>query len=251
MPVFVKGAAAPLITPVMLLAVPVLFTVTPVVVAMAPAVRLVVVTDRLVSGVVPPTAPAKLVEPVVLVTRVTAPSTVEPKLRLPLLVLVSVVFAPRVTGSLYVCAPVVFTLPPLIAVVPGASVVTLVSAVVPPTAPLKVVAPAVLAVRFTAPLMVEPKVRLPLLVLVSVVFAPSVTALLYVCAPMVVTLPPLIAVVPVAATVRLPSGPTPPTAPLNVVAPEAFTVRLRAEGKAYLRALAMSWPPWPVQPSAP
>ena len=61
-------------------------------------------------------------------------------------------------------------------VLPGASVVTEVSGVMLPTAPLKVVTPAVWTVRPKPPLTVEPRVILPLPVEVSVVSAPSVTA---------------------------------------------------------------------------
>ena len=68
------------------------------------------------------------------------------------------------------------TEPPLSAVVPPASVVTEVSAVAPPIAPPKVVVPPVLAARLNAPLTVLASDRLPDPVLVSVVFAPSVTA---------------------------------------------------------------------------
>ena len=64
----------------------------------------------------------------------------------------------------------------MIAIVPAASVVTLVSAVVPPTTPPKVVVPAVFTVRACAPLTVLAKVTLPEPVLVSVAPAPKVTA---------------------------------------------------------------------------
>ena len=59
----------------------------------------------------------------------------------PLPVLVNTVAAPKVATSLKICAPVVLTIPPLMATVPPTSVVKLVNAVVPPTAPVKVVAP--------------------------------------------------------------------------------------------------------------
>ena len=67
-----------------------------------------------------------------------------------MVVTVKVVSAPKVTLSLYVCAPVVVTLPPLIAVVPAASVVTLLNlspSVALPTAPPKVVVPLSLTVK--------------------------------------------------------------------------------------------------------
>ena len=70
------------------------------------------------------------------------------------------------------------TVAPLRAVLPEASVVTLVTAVpVPPTAPPKVVVPAVLTAKVCAPLIVDANSMLPVLVLVKVVFAPKLTAL--------------------------------------------------------------------------
>ena len=65
--------------------------------AIAPAVSCAVVIVRPVNGV-PPTVPLKVVLPPVLVVRLYAPENVELKSRLPLEVLVSVVFAPKVTA---------------------------------------------------------------------------------------------------------------------------------------------------------
>ena len=65
---------------------------------------------------------------------------------------------------------------PLSDVVPPVFVVTLVSTVVAPTVPPKVVVPPVLIVRAYAPLTVPPNVIAPLDELVSVVAAPRVTA---------------------------------------------------------------------------
>ena len=78
-----------------------------------------------VNGVVAPTAPVKVVSPVLLVVTlsVCAPSTVVANTTLPLDVVLIVVSAPQVTASLYVCAPVVVMLPPLMAVVPPVLVV--------------------------------------------------------------------------------------------------------------------------------
>ena len=59
---------------------------------------------------------------------------------------------------------------------PGASVATLVSGVLEPTAPPKVVVPAVLTASVKAPSTVLPKVMLPPPVEVSVVAAPRTTA---------------------------------------------------------------------------
>ena len=92
----------------------------------------------------------------------------------------SEVSAPRVTASLKVCVPTVDTLPPLMSVLPAASVLRLASRSdaepVPPTAPAKVVVPLSLRVKlrlppldFTALPRVIPKP-------VSVVFAPRITA---------------------------------------------------------------------------
>ena len=63
--------------------------------------------------------------------------------------------------------------PPLMAVLPVAPVVRLVSAVVPPTAAANVVAPEAFSVRSCAPLTVEVNVRLLAL---STALAPRVTA---------------------------------------------------------------------------
>src|SRR6516162_2463922 len=145
----------------------------------------------LVKAVLPPTAPPNVVVPAVLTVRLKAPSTVPPSVTFPDAVEVNVVFAPRLTASLYACAPLVVTLPPLSAVLPAASVVTLVRAELPPTAPPNVVVPAVFTVRLKAPSTVPPNVTFPELIEVNVVFAPRLTASLYDCAPLVVTLPPL------------------------------------------------------------
>ena len=91
-----------------------------------------------------------------------------------------VVFAPKVNASPKVCAPVVRTLPPLINVLPPASVVKLLScspAVALPTAPSSVVVPLSLIVklRFVPSDFTEPRVMpTP----VNVVSAAKVTALL-------------------------------------------------------------------------
>ena len=77
---------------------------------------------------------------------------------------------------LIVCAPVVLMRPPLITTLPPVLVVRLVSAVPLPTAPLKVVTPAVFTVKFLAPSSVLPKVMAPTLLLVNTVSAPSVAA---------------------------------------------------------------------------
>ena len=92
----------------------------------------------------------------------------------------TVVLAPRVTGSLKDCAPVVMTLPPLMSVDPAAFVVKPPRGVVAPTDPVNVVTPAVLTVRLFGPLTVALNVMalsagLTLVLLVSVVFAPTVT----------------------------------------------------------------------------
>ena len=69
-------------------------------------------------------------------------------------------------------------MPPLMATLPEvpASVVKLVSAVLLPTAPLKVVTPEVLTAKICAPFKVLPKVMAPLPVLVNAVATPKVAA---------------------------------------------------------------------------
>src|SRR4051794_7648832 len=110
--------------------------------------------------------------------------------------------------SLNVVAPVVVT--PDVCEVPGASVVRLDNAVLPPTTPFKKVAPPVFTLRDCAPsrtpFTVLPSVIVPALLLVSVVLSASVTGSLNVCAPVVVTAPPLIAVVPTASVVIVLNG---------------------------------------------
>ena len=95
----------------------------------------------------PPTAPPNLVRPLVTTSSDWLPFNVPPKPIVAPSVLVTSVSAPSVTASPKLCAPVVRTEPPFRAVVPAASVVSEVSAVVPPTAPPKLVAPVPLTVR--------------------------------------------------------------------------------------------------------
>ena len=138
----------------------------------------------LVSALEPPTAPPKVVTPLVFTVRACAPLTVEASVTLPVPA-ARIVSAPSVTASLKVCAPVVVTLPPLSAVEPPASVVTLVSAVVPPTAALKVVTPLLSTVRFAPPLTVPVNVTLPepaltVRSLLRLVVLPNTTGLLVV-----------------------------------------------------------------------
>ena len=182
----------------------------------------------LVSAVLAPTTPPKVVTPVVLTDRVCAPFTVPPKVMAPEPLLASVVSAPKVTASLYVCAPLVFTAPPLSATVPGASVVMLVSAALAPTTPLKVVAPAVLTARAFAPFTVLPKEMAPEAELASMVSAPRLTASLKVCAPVVRNRPPLMVVLPPASVVTLVNAVLAPTALPKVVVPAVLTVKLCA-----------------------
>ena len=117
------------------------------------------VVAKEVSAVAPPTMPEYVTVPVPAATvRAYAPSTVEPKLTL-LLVVLSVSAAPKVTAPLYVCAPVVVTLP-FKAIVP-AVVDKEASAVVPPTMPEYVTVPVPAAtVRAFAPLTVVLKLTL-------------------------------------------------------------------------------------------
>src|SRR5262245_21180100 len=188
---------------------------------------------RLVSGVLFPTAPSNSVTPAVFTTRLKAPSTVFPNVTLPEPVEVSVALPVSTTASLYVWAPVVLTIPPLRSVVPGASVVRLVSGVLFPTAPSNSVTPAVFTTRLKAPSTVFPNVTLPEPVEVSVALPVSTTASLYVWAPVVLTIPPLRSVVPGASVVRLVSGVLFPTAPSNSVTPAVFTTRLKAPSTVF------------------
>src|SRR4029450_11909316 len=152
----------------------------------------------LVSAVVPPTVPSNVVTPAVFTARLKAPFTVEPKVTFPAPVEGRIVPAGGTAASLYVWLPVVVPFPPLRSVLPAASVVTLVSAVVPPTVPSNVVTPAVFTVRLNAPFTVEPKVTFPAPVEVRIVPAVSTTASLYVWLPVVVTFPPFRSVRPAA-----------------------------------------------------
>src|SRR5205085_400183 len=108
------------------------------------------------------------------------PSRLPAKVNPPAPLLLKVVrLAATVTGSLKVLtvAPLTLTEVALLpkTVLPAASVVRLVRAVLPPTAGPKVVVPAVLTLRLKAPLTVLARVTLPLPVDVSVVLTPSVT----------------------------------------------------------------------------
>ena len=108
------------------------------------------------------------------------------------------------------------------AVAPPALVVRLVSAVVPPTAPAKVVAPVVFTASVCAPLTVPLKAIAPLPLLASVVAPVSVTASLYVCVPLVVIAPVSCVEPPLpVARLRIPVK----FAPFIVVVPLKFSVR--------------------------
>src|SRR5207237_4377500 len=127
------------------------------------------------------------------------------------------------TAALDAWARVVGHATPLRRVVPAARVVTLVNAVVPPTALSNVVMPAVLTARAKGPLTVLTSVTLPAPVEVRVSLALRMTASLYVWGPVVVTGPPLRSVAPAASVVRLVSAVVPPTAPPKVVVPAVLT----------------------------
>ena len=103
---------------------------------------------RLVRIADPPTAPPKVVVPVVLAVRLNAPLTVSANVIAPLPAS-SRVLAPSVTASLknWLSPLLVLIEPPSMAVVPPALVSRCVSAVFEPTAPLNFVAPVVLASR--------------------------------------------------------------------------------------------------------
>src|SRR5262249_14296729 len=157
-----------------------------------------------------------------------APFTVSANVTLPLPVEVRVIVAPSDTASFKVWAPLVVTDPPFKAVLPATSVVKLLKALVPPTAPPNVVVPPVLMVKPKPPLTVPASVILPDPVDVSAVVAPMVTASLWACAPVVVTDPPPSAVAPAVSVVKLTRALEPPTAPPNVVVPLVLTVKAKA-----------------------
>ena len=143
-----------------------------------------------------------------------------------------VVSVPSVTASLYVCAPVVMTEPPLNCVVPLASVVTdpkpaswdKLSRASLPMAPPKTVAPAcVLTVKenWLPPALstVEANVTLPGPLSSITTSAVSSTGSLNVAEAPFRWMSAAISVVPSALVVSVPKRPVPPTTPPNTVAP--------------------------------
>ena len=102
---------------------------------------------------------------------------------------------------------------------PGASVVIL-ATLIPPAS---VVAPPLFTVRSYNPLAPPFSATAPPPVLVRVVLAPNTAASLYVCAPLVVTVPGS-CTDPPASVVRLARS----TAPPSRVAPDVFTARSNA-----------------------
>ena len=199
---------------------------------------MVPLTDSAPSPVTVSVGPSPSTALPLIVNAFVLPTTV-PKVEMVLPV--SRVVAPKVTASLKVCVPVVVMLPPLIAVVPAASVVMLLSLspavplpTAPPTAPPKLVLPLSLIAKLRLPPLDLTELASVMFTPVSVVSRPKVTASLKVCAPVVRTLPPLMAVVPTASVVRLvsrspsvPSAPEPPTDPPKVVATLSLMVKLR------------------------
>ena len=133
-----------------------MFTVPPLS-AVAPGP--VMFTD--VSRVVPPTAPPKVVVPVVFTWNANPPSSVLASVTAPPPVVSSTTLVPSVTASLNVWAPVVKKFAAFSAVVPPASVLIEVSAVPVPTSPLKVVVPLVFTASANAPLTVPASVTAP------------------------------------------------------------------------------------------
>ena len=133
---------------------------------------------RLIRAAEFPTALIKLVTPSVLTLRVKAPFSVSLNVISPIAVLVRIAFAPSETSSLNVWLPVVFTMPPLISVRPPVFVVRLVNAFVFPTAPPKMVLPAVSIFKSMVPSTVEANSIFAPPELVSVEFVTKLTALL-------------------------------------------------------------------------
>ena len=112
---------------------------------------------------------------------------------------------------------------PASSVLPPASVVRLVSAVVPPTVQRNLVLPPEFTVSACAPSTAWENVMSPPPVLASIASTPSVTASPYVCAPVVRTPPPSV-VLPPALVVRLVNAVVAPTAAPKLVLPPVFTV---------------------------
>ena len=102
-----------------------------------------------------------------------------------------------------------------------------------PTAPVTLIVPEIRPVskvkcRVLAFEIVPPKLIFPLDVVVKTVFDPKVTSSLYICDPVVVTEPPLIAVVPLAFVVKLVKGVDPPIISESVVMPVVLRVKVEA-----------------------
>ena len=161
-----------------------------------------------------PTAPPKVVVPLSLTVSALAPSTLP--LKLTFTPVSAAVSAPSVTSLRYVCAALLVMVLVLIVVAPVTSKavkpVTVSAASSPKVTPLAPFSVRLWALPTTVPL----KVSAPAVAL-SVVFWPSVTLSLYVWLPVVVTAPPLMAVVPAASVVKLVSAAVVPTAPVKVV----------------------------------
>ena len=101
-PALLKVTPLPLMMPVTVAVLLSVMASAPLVAkAIAPALRVAVLMVRLVNAAVPPTAPVKVVEPVVVVDRLKAPLTVELNKIAPVLVpVVKVDAAPKVTAPL-------------------------------------------------------------------------------------------------------------------------------------------------------
>jgi len=114
----------------------------------------------------------------------------------------------------------------LIAVVSPVPTVKLASALVPPMMPPKLTLPLLFAIlNAFAPFIVLTKLMPLAPVEVRVTgLAPKVTALLYVCAPVVVVAVVLIAVASLVPTVKLVKAVEPPTMPPKLTAPLLFAI---------------------------
>ena len=100
-----------------------------------------------------------------------------------------------------------------------------------PTLPPKRVSPVVLMAKVYAPFKVSTKRMLPAAVLLRAVLAPKLAASPKVCAPEVLTEPPLIATLPPALVVKLTNAALLPTAPPKMVSPVVLMAKVYAPFK--------------------
>lgn len=98
--------------------------------------------------------------------------------------------------------------------------------------------PSVLISRSKAPFKVDTKVIASLAELLRTVLAPSITASLNICDPVVAMLPPLMFVVPLVSVVRLCNSSVFPTVPLNDVVPSVLRLSVNAPFNVLLNVMS-------------